>query len=173
VKRLLLLRHAKSSWDDPSLEDHERPLAPRGHRACKVIAEHLKRERISPELVLCSWSRRARETLDAIAPSFAGPVDMRLERGLYESAASEILDRLRRVDDDVESVMVIGHYPAIQELALMLSRGGPAADRARRKFPTAALATLTFEGAWRELVPGGAELVAFVKPKELAISGRP
>jgi phosphohistidine phosphatase len=173
VKRLLLLRHAKSCWDDPSLEDHERPLAPRGHRACKVIAEHLRSEGLSPELVLCSWSRRTRETLDAIAPSFAGPVDVRLERGLYESTASEILDRLRRVNDDVASVMVIGHHPAIQDLALILSRGGPIADQVERKFPTAALATLTFEGEWRDLVPGGAELVAFVKPKELAVSGRP
>jgi phosphohistidine phosphatase len=171
VKRLFLLRHAKSSWDDPALPDHERPLAPRGRRASKLVAEHLRRGRIEPELVLCSWSRRTRETFAAIAEGIDGPVDVRFERNLYETSAAEMLERLHRVDDEVDSVMVIGHHPAIQDLALNLARGGPQADRITRKFPTAALATLTLSGRWRDLGPGTADLVAFVRPKDLERGG--
>jgi phosphohistidine phosphatase len=72
MKRLYLLRHAKSSWDDPTLADRDRPLAPRGRRAARVIAEHLRREGIAPELVLCSPSRRAGQTLTGIAPGLGG-----------------------------------------------------------------------------------------------------
>lgn len=171
MKRLFLLRHAKSSWDDPALPDHERPLAPRGRRASKLVAEHLRHERIVPELVLCSWSRRTRETFDAIAEGIDGPIDVRFERNLYETSAADMLDRLHRVDDEVASVMVIGHHPAIQDLALILARGGRHAETIRRKFPTAALATLTLNGRWRDLAPGTANLVAFLKPKELERRG--
>jgi phosphohistidine phosphatase len=75
---------------------------------------------------------------------------------------------LREVPDEVESVMMIGHNPGIQDLALSLAGGGPEIARVRSKFPTAALATLELDGSWRELAPGSAELVSFVKPKELS-----
>src|SRR5436309_16089132 len=69
-KHLYLLRHAKSSWDEPGVPDHDRSLAPRGHRATKLLAEHLRRERIAPALVLCSSAKRALQTLEGIAPGF-------------------------------------------------------------------------------------------------------
>jgi phosphohistidine phosphatase len=166
-KRLFLLRHAKSSWDDPTLADHDRPLASRGRRASRAISDHLRRERIAPTLVLCSSSTRTRETLERIAVGFDDEVDVRIEPGLYMASARDLLERLREVGGDVESVMVIGHQPAIQELALSLARGGAQVERLRGKFPTAALATLAFRGSWGGLAPGVAELVAFVKPREL------
>jgi phosphohistidine phosphatase len=82
VKRLFLLRHAKSSWDDPGLDDHDRPLAPRGRRASGLIAEHLRRARIGPVLVLCSSARRTRETLERAMPAL-DPGYVRIERHLY------------------------------------------------------------------------------------------
>jgi phosphohistidine phosphatase len=167
TKRLFILRHAKSSWDDPGLEDRERPLAPRGQRAVAVLAEHLKANAIAPELVLCSSSRRTRETLDGIG---AGGRQV-IERELYGASADELLARLQRVDDEVESVMVIGHNPTMQTLVLRLAAGSPAADelaQAQAKFPTGALATLAFESAWSGLGPGRAQLTAFVRPKALA-----
>jgi phosphohistidine phosphatase len=167
VKRLLLLRHAKSSWDDPDLADHDRPLASRGHRASDAMADHLRRERITPRLVLCSSSRRTRETLDRIAVAWDDEVEVRVEPDLYTASDGGLLARLRQVPDEVESVLLIGHQPAVGELAIALARGGPEARRARRKFPTAALATLEFEGSWRDLAPGSAEMVAFVRPKDL------
>lgn len=169
-KTLYLLRHAKSSWEDPTLADHERPLAPRGRRACKVIAEYLRGQRTTPRLVLCSSSERTRETLKRISGGLRGGVEVRIEEGLYGASAGGLLERLHEVDRRVASVMLIGHYPALQELALSLAARGADLRRLAEKFPTAGLATLAFRGGWDELAPGTAELLAFVTPKELESS---
>lgn len=161
TRRLLLLRHAKSSWDDLSLADHDRPLAARGRKAAKLIGAYLRREQIRTSLVLCSSALRARETLDLIRPSG----EIRIERELYGASADQLLERLHRVPDELDAVMLIGHNPAIQALAVDLVGGG--SELAGRKFPTAGLATLTFAGPWRELQTGQGELVAFVRPKDL------
>src|SRR5512139_2970963 len=156
MKRLYLLRHAKSSWDDPTLADHDRPLAPRGRRAARVMAEHLRRKGIAPELVLCSPSRRTRQTLTRLAPALGENADVQLESELYAACAADLLEVLREVD----SLMMIGHNPGVQDLALSLARRGSAITRVRSKFPTGALATLELDGSWRELAPGSAELVS-------------
>jgi phosphohistidine phosphatase len=165
VKRLYLLRHAKSSWKDTSLPDHDRPLNGRGRRAAKAIARYMQEHGIEPELVLCSTARRARETLDRIEPA-AGTVH--LEPDLYAASAHALLARFRGVPDTVESVLLIGHNPGLQDLALDLARPGPAADELAAQYPTAALATLAFESSsWRNLDRGTAELVELVRPRDL------
>lgn len=167
AKTLLLLRHAKSSWDDPGLADHDRPLAPRGRRASALIAGYLRKRSISPARVLCSSSSRTRETLERISGGFCGEVEVEIEEGLYEASAGDLLARLRKVDDGVESLMVIGHAPAIPQLARRLAGRGAGVERLQGKFPTGALAALSFEGDWEDLARGAAELVDFVKPREL------
>ncbi len=170
TRKLFVLRHAKSSWDDPSLDDHERPLAPRGRLAVKVLAKHVRARRIEPMQVLCSSALRARETLDGIAP---GGIHL-IEPELYDASGQDLLERLRRVPYEVDSVLVVGHCPAVQDLVVRLASsaelidGGGEPGDIRRKFPTGALATLTFEGAWAELGPGCARLAEFVSPKALA-----
>jgi phosphohistidine phosphatase len=173
-KTLFLLRHAKSSWEQPALSDHDRPLAPRGRRAARVIAEHLRQQRIAPALVLCSSSARTRETLEWVASGFGSEagVHVEIESGLYAASAEELLVRLREQRDDVSSVMLIGHNPAIQDLTLGLAGSGSLRDLVQEKFPTAALATLTVRGRWRDLGWGAAELVAFVKPRDLEADAR-
>ena len=166
-KTLYLLRHAKSSWEDPTLADHDRPLAPRGRRASKVIAEYLRRQPNTPRLVLCSSSERTRETLKRISSALRGDVEVRIEERLYTASASGLLERLHEIDARVNPAMLIGHYPALQELALNLAARGVDLTPLREKFPTAGLATLTFRGSWDELAPGAARLIAFVTPKEL------
>ena len=165
---LSLLRHAKSSWDDQTLADHDRPLAPRGRRAAKVIAKHLGRKGISPELVLCSPSTRTRQTLKRLSPGLGKNAEVQIEPELYAAQARDLLDVLQKVPDEVESVMLIGHNPGIQDLALSLASAGSKIPRLRSKFPTAALATFELNGTWRELAPGSAELVSLVTPKELS-----
>lgn len=168
MKRLYLLRHAKSSWDDPELDDHDRPLAPRGRRAARLIAAHLGGEAITPALVLCSSARRARETLERIAPALGGDVPVQIERELYGASEQSLLARLRAIEDGVESVLLIGHNPAVQQLALSLAGSGERVARVRSKYPTGALATLELGGRWSDLRPGSAELTDFVTPKQLA-----
>ena len=171
TKNLFVLRHAKSSWDNPGLEDHERPLAPRGQRACAVMAEHLRTNAINPALVLCSSSRRTRETLEGVAPTG----EHLIEPQLYSASAEEVIDRLRQLPDDLSSAMIIGHNPTLQQLVLRLtSRDGDGAARSavERKFPTGAIATLTFECDWHELGAGRAHLAEFLTPKGLSATSR-
>jgi phosphohistidine phosphatase len=166
MKRLYLLRHAKSSWKDTSLPDHDRPLAGRGRRAAKAIARHMQDHGIEPELVLCSTAQRARETLDKIERALGAPV--RFEDDLYAASAPALLERLQRVPATVESVMLIGHNPGLQDLALDLARPSRTVGELAAKYPTAALATLAFPGSsWQELDHDSAELVALVRPREL------
>jgi phosphohistidine phosphatase len=167
MKRLYLLRHAKSSSDDSGLADHDRSLAPRGRRATKVLAAHLHREGIKPELLLCSSARRARETLEGIAPALGDDVSVQVVRELYGASDRDLLERLQAIPDGARSAMLIGHNPAIQSLALNLAGSGEDRPRMERKYPTGALATLTFSGSWRELEPHAARLDGFVKPKDL------
>lgn len=168
MKRLYLLRHAKSSWKDPGLADHDRPLAGRGRRAAKAVARHLREQGIDPELVLCSPARRARETLERIEPAL-GRGAVRVERELYGAGADALLEHLRGVPDAVGSVLVIGHNPGLQQLALGLARPAPAVEELEMKYPTAGLASLVFEGpSWRDLDRGSAELAGFVRPRDLA-----
>jgi len=163
---LYVLRHAKSSWDDPPLDDHERPLAPRGRAAVKLLAEHVRVNGIAPEEVLCSSARRTLETLEGVLPGHQALI----EPELYRASAQEVLERLRRVPDHVNSLMLVGHNPAMH--ALVLGLVGPVdadgeMEAVRRKFPTGALATLTFACSWSELAPARAELTAYVRPKGL------
>jgi phosphohistidine phosphatase len=167
MKRVYLLRHAKSSWKERGLRDHDRPLAPRGRRAAKAIAGYLLDHGVEPELVLCSTARRARETLERIEPALGTPV-VRVEPALYGAGADALLERLRAVPGTFGSVLLIGHNPAMQLLALDLARPGPELRELEAKFPTAALATFAFPGPdWRALAPGSAELTAFVRPRDL------
>jgi phosphohistidine phosphatase len=170
VKRLLLLRHAKSSWKEHDLADHDRPLAPRGRRAAKLIATHLREQGIEPELVLCSSARRAREMLTGIQPALGGDVEVRIDTELYGASERDLLERVQALPDALESVMLIGHNPATATLALSLAGRGRDLGRLKRKFPTAALATLGFGGSWSDLDHGAAELVGFVTPRELRSS---
>jgi phosphohistidine phosphatase len=166
LKRLLLIRHAKSSWDDPALADHERPLAPRGQKAAERIAQHLGGSEATIDLVLCSSSRRTRETLEHLSSAF-GDAEVHVEDGLYGASAGDLLDRLHEVADAVGGVAVIAHNPGIQDLTIELARDGRHVGRALKKFPTAAVAVLEFDATWSELADGRARLVDFTVPKDL------
>jgi phosphohistidine phosphatase len=170
IHRRELLRHAKSSWKDPHLEDHERPLAPRGRRACARLRAHARERRLAPDLVLCSSAARAVQTWQGIRDGVAGSPKVGHEDGLYGADAQALLQRLNEVPESVESVLLIGHNPGLEELAIGLVGDGD--DRAvgamRAKYPTGGLASLTFSGKWRTLEPRSARLVAFVIPRQLA-----
>ncbi len=161
TKALYLLRHAKSSWDDPELEDHDRPLAPRGRRNSSALGEHLRREGIEPELVLCSSARRARETLARLLPALESETEIRIEHGLYAAGSAQLLARLREVPPGVASVLMVGHNPGLEDLASRLD-----ADGSLVRLPTAALATFDVPSAWSSLREGSCRLVARYAPRE-------
>lgn len=170
VRRLYLLRHAKSSWDDPALADHDRPLAARGLRAGELLAEHVRRVDIAPQLVLCSSSTRTRETL-ALLDLPGAPVVL-YERGIYAASAGVLLTRVQAIRSGVDSAMLVGHSSGIEDLALILARRGDSLGQLREKFPTGGLASLAFSGDWATLDARCAKLVEFVTPRDLAGAAR-
>jgi phosphohistidine phosphatase len=139
---LYVLRHAKSSWEDPALADHDRPLAPRGRRNAAVLAEQVARERIAPELILCSTALRARETLAALLAALDGECEIRLEDELYGATADQLVARLRELPEATSSALLLGHNPGLEDLVARL-----AGDEGPDRLPTAALVVLE-GGAW-------------------------
>jgi phosphohistidine phosphatase len=168
VRTIILLRHGKSSWSDPTLADLERPLAPRGERASRRIAKYIRRKKIRPALVLCSPSLRTRQTLEAIEPSLGKRSSVELVPRLYAASEGELLQRLQALPESVDSVMLIGHNPGLHNLARVLASPGAELPRLEEKFPTGALATLVVDSeSWAALGPGDAELVDYAVPRQL------
>lgn len=170
AKTLLLLRHAKSSWDDDDLDDFDRPLAGRGREAAPRIGREMARHGWIPDLALVSPALRTRQTFALIALELSRPPEIVLDRAIYEAPAARILAVLRTVPEEAATLLVVGHNPGLEDLTKTLaSRAGDpdALARLGEKFPTAALACLACDGAWSDLGPGKARLLAFVTPRLL------
>jgi phosphohistidine phosphatase len=174
VKTLLLLRHAKSAWSDPKLDDHDRPLNGRGERAAKAVADHIAGQGLRPDLILCSTAIRTRQTLAPLIKRLGTPAPpISLESGLYLASEVALLARLQAVADDVPTLLLIGHNDGIGQLAADLAGSGPpeALSALREKYPTGALAVLGLrDGPWSDLQVGSAVLLNFVRPRDLAVT---
>ena len=172
MKTILLLRHAKSAWGQPGLADHERPLNRRGEGAAETMAEYIVHNAPRPDLILCSTAVRTRQTLAPLVHRLANPAPpIALEKGLYLATESELLVRLRAVTEENRTILLIGHNEGIGELACALAGDGEPDTLAQlhEKFPTAALATLQLgEAPWQDLAPGQAELMSFVRPRDIS-----
>lgn len=170
MRQIFLLRHAKSSWDDPDLGDFQRGLNNRGRKSARAMAKFLAKSHIRPAMILCSAAERTRATYEIIEPKIAG-VPVSFEKELYEAAKGDLLDRLRRLDDKLSSVMLIGHNPGLERLTRFLCAGhGDAKALAHldEKFPTGALAVLeTNAPHWAGLDEGNCRLVEFTRPADL------
>lgn len=167
---LSLLRHAKSDWSGPGMDDFDRPLAARGLEAAPRIGAYMAASGLRPRLILCSAAVRTRQTLDLVLPYLGESPEISIERGLYLAPASVMMARARRVPDGVPHVMMIGHDPGMHETALALAGAGEAGALAAlaRKFPTAGLAVIAFDVAhWADIAPGIGKLLRFVTPKSL------
>jgi phosphohistidine phosphatase len=167
VHRLLLVRHAKSSWDEPGVADHDRPLAQRGRRAAKALGKHLQGLAEPPDLVLCSSAARTVETLERIRPVLPAGTSVEIEDGLYAADADELLAHIHGVPTTVACALLIGHNPGTGDLAVMLAGRGNGAARAAMaaKFPTAALARLAFDVRWSAVEAGTGTLEEFWTPR--------
>lgn len=168
MRQLLLLRHAKSSWDDPALPDHARPLNARGRRAAAAMAGAMRGLGMRPELILVSSSRRTLQTLEGLGTLDGQP---RIEPmdDLYLAPWTRLLETLREVPQAVCSVLLIAHNPGLHDLALNLagqdqSEPGLALAEA---YPTAALAEFTLEQPWASLSAENARLLRFLQPRDL------
>jgi len=168
---LYLLRHAKSSWDQPGISDFDRPLAPRGREAAPRMGRYMKDAGYAPELILCSRAVRARETMDLVLDALGSDPETRFVDGLYNfGSGQELLHILQQLRGDIGQLMVIGHNPSMENLARSLTGAGDDAALAdlTNKYPTAALAVMEFDAdAWSDLLPDTGRLVQFTKPRSL------
>jgi phosphohistidine phosphatase len=170
-RKLLLLRHAKSAW--PEVPDHERPLGRRGQRDAPVMGRWLRTAGHVPDQVLCSTARRARETWRLAQPGLGATPPVSFDDGVYDASATELLDLIRRAPPTARTLLVVGHDPAIPELALTLASAArpghrdAALDHMKAKFPTAAIAVLEFTGNWDRLAAGSARLTGFATPRDV------
>jgi len=162
--RLFLLRHAKSSWAMPGQRDFDRPLNERGRGDLPKIAALMSRRGFIPGHVYCSPAARTRETLAGILPAFSSAPGISYESSLYQGDARTYYDCLRD-HGEAEALMIVGHNPACEELAVWLAGGGAGAASIEEKFPTGALAVIEFDAAtWPAIQPSGARLADFVAP---------
>ncbi len=168
--RLWLLRHAKSAWDDPALDDFARGLAPRGRKACRRLARHLAERAVRPDLVLCSPATRTRDTWTRIAKRIGPEIETRFDQGLYLAEANALLATIRAAPTGCRELLLVGHNPGLEDLAERLagSAAGEALERLRIKYPTGALAELSFPvQRWAEIGAKTGFLASFVTPAML------
>ncbi|MEM7498664.1 MAG: histidine phosphatase family protein [Pseudomonadota bacterium] len=170
MKTVILQRHAKSSWSDPELDDHDRPLNARGKAAAPVIARWLERTGYRPDRVICSSSKRTRQTLKRMRTVLPALPEPTVEPRLYHAEPELMFEILSTQPDEADCVLVIGHQPGLSAFARHLVNGRVrrGCSRAFEHFPTAAAAVLTLPVVrWAELSPRTAEFVDFAVPREL------
>ena len=169
MRRLMLLRHAKSDWSGGQ-RDHDRALAPRGTRAAPLVGRYMAQENLLPDRVLVSTARRTQETWALVKEAWAEAPPMALDERIYEASAKRLLDIVRHADAEARSLLLIGHNPGFEELAQLLAdaRDTAAHRRLAEKFPTAALAVIDLPiDRWADIIPQAGQLERFVTPGEL------
>jgi len=167
---LSLLRHAKSSWKNPALPDRERPLNARGMSDAPAMGRAMSERGIEPELVLCSSAQRTVDTLALVLPELKIEPEVIYEEALYQASPDDMLGMLRGLQPGVRNVLLVGHNPEIQALALGLVGSGPndLRNRLAEKYPTAGLAVINFTaGLWSSVDAGSGSLSLFLTPRDI------
>ncbi len=169
MRRLMLLRHAKSDWPE-GVCDRERPLAPRGRAAARRMGLYLAAHGLLPDRVLVSPARRTRETFDLFSAELPPLKVVASEPRIYEATATRLLGVVREQPPDAHSVLIVGHNSGMEDLAEMLTSHGltPDATRMAEKFPTGALAVIDLPvDLWSEAGPETGRLDRFIVPRDL------
>jgi len=169
MKTLTLLRHAKSGWDDPVRRDFDRPLNPRGRRAARTVGQAMKAQGLAFDLVLASPARRVVETLEEIAAGY-GAIEPRYDERLYLAAVSTLLDLVRTAPDEAGRLLLVGHNPGLEELALRLARrdGDRLRGEVELKYPTGTVAEIELEAErWADVKEGMGRIARFIRPRDL------
>ena len=166
MKRLILVRHAKSSWDEPGIPDKDRPLNARGREAAKKVGRWLEQQELGPDEVICSAALRCQETWDRIAPALKTEAAVRIEDGLYLADENKILSVLKTASGD--NVLIIAHMPGIGDFAREMRRDPPPQHEIFGKYPTGAVTVLDFNiDDWTALLPGTGVVRSYITPREL------
>jgi phosphohistidine phosphatase len=169
LKRLTLLRHAKSDWGEPGLHDFDRPLNGRGLKAARRMGRELEHRGARFDLVVASPAARVRETIDGLTEELKLNVEIRFEPRMYGATTEVLLSIVRDLPETAERPLLIGHNPGLQQLVLDLtSRDDKQRDRVALKFPTAGIAAIDLPAdRWAKIEPGTGTIAELILPKEL------
>lgn len=168
MKRLTLLRHAKSTWDDPVARDFDRPLNGRGRRAARTIGAQMRALGLEFDSILASPAARVVETLAEVASGYGGPLEPEYDRRVYLAEPETLLQLIRSAGEETESLLIVGHNPGLERLVLLLTDGGPLRGEVEIKYPTATLAEINLPAErWQDVTEGGGELTRFIRPRDL------
>ncbi len=171
MKTLTVLRHAKSSWDDAVARDFDRPLNARGQRAAVTVGRHMRSEGLTFDHVVASPAVRIVETVEQVETGYGSALAPEWDRRIYLASASTLLDVVHELPAGADSALLIGHNPGLEDLVLMLVPdrvGDLLRDSVEEKFPTAALAMITFDtDDWGAIRSSVGTLVRFVRPRDL------
>jgi phosphohistidine phosphatase len=171
MKTVTLFRHAKSAGrDDPDIADFDRPLAERGIKVAPKMGKAMRKRKLKPGLILCSPSVRTRQTLTlAEAEAWDRQPEVRFDERIYDASVQTLLKLLRGLPDELSHIMIVGHNPGLQDLAVALTpRANPARAPFEEKLPTAALVCFDFDTErWRNIKPGTGQLRLFLTPNML------
>ncbi len=161
MKTLMLLRHAKSDWDDPSLKDFDRPLATRGERDAPRIGKALGKRGPLPDLIVSSPAARARATIEAVVRAATLNLEIRFDEAVYGASSPELMKLIRRLPDNSSCVLLVGHNPGFEDLVGRLSGS-------RERMPTAALACIEFPvDRWEDVQDESGKLAWLLTPGQL------
>ncbi len=167
----MILRHAKSGWDDPVARDFDRPLNKRGEKAARVVGAWMKAQGLSFDHVIASPAVRVIETIDQLVNGYGKRIEPTWERRVYLASSATLMDVLREVHGDTGSVLLIGHNPGLEDLILdLVPPGSDCAlrDSVYEKYPTAALAEIEIDIAdWTNIARGKGRLIRFTRPRDL------
>lgn len=170
MKRLTLLRHAKSSWDDPVARDFDRPLNAKGHRAGRTVGQEMRRLQLSFDAVVASPAARVIETLEEVAHGFGDSLTPRYDQRIYLASREALVDLVRSTDDSIDSLLLVGHSPGLERLALHLAGVKDKALRksVEEKYPTGALIEISLPvDRWQDVDDGGGTMTRFIRPRDL------
>jgi phosphohistidine phosphatase len=170
MKHLTVLRHAKSSWDDPDVEDFDRPLNKRGRKAAVLVGSELKRRNVRFDFVVASPAARVRETLEGLFEGYGETLDVSFDERIYETSEATLLEIVQGLPASSNSPLIVGHNPALERLVVELTHDDDRGFRntAAKKFPTAAVAVIELRvSGWAEIAAGSGEIADLILPREL------
>jgi phosphohistidine phosphatase len=171
MKRLTILRHAKSSWKDRELNDFDRPLNARGRKAARLVGQEMTKRGMHFDSVLASPAIRVRETIDGLTQGHQLPSPIRFEPRIYEARVSELMELIGTLPDEASSALLVCHNTSAERLVLKLAKDDEKRlrNRVEEKFPTAALAAIDLPiDSWSEVQPDSGALVELIYPADLA-----
>jgi phosphohistidine phosphatase len=167
VKTLFLLRHAKSDYPS-GVRDFDRPLNARGRNAAEAMGKELRQLGLAADHILASPAARVTETLVLLADGYGGRMPVEYDEDLYLASPEQLLARIRGADDAHRSLLIVGHNPGLQQLALMLGAAGQSRDRIREKYPTGALAEIALPVEhWSDVGEDQGDVARFIRPRDL------